>query len=99
MTSSPPPTTPRRSLAQRTLILAVLAYRATLARWLAGQCRFHPTCSQFAIEAVSQRGARRGGWLALKRIARCHPWGPTGYDPVPPDPNPTNAHTPSDPRS
>ena len=46
-------------------------------------CRFHPTCSCYAIDAVREHGAACGGWLALKRIARCHPWGGEGYDPVP----------------
>ena len=46
-------------------------------------CRYGPTCSSYALEAVSTHGAFKGGWLALKRIARCHPWGGEGYDPVP----------------
>jgi putative membrane protein insertion efficiency factor len=47
-------------------------------------CRFRPTCSHYMIEAVETHGALRGVWLGLKRLTRCHPWGPSGYDPVPP---------------
>ncbi len=50
----------------------------------AGGCRFHPSCSAYAMDAVGTHGAVRGGWLALKRIIRCHPWGRSGFDPVPP---------------
>ena len=50
----------------------------------AGGCRFHPNCSAYAMDAVESHGAGRGGWLALKRIVRCHPWGRAGLDPVPP---------------
>ena len=46
-------------------------------------CRYTPTCSQYAIEAIRKHGIFKGGWLAAKRIARCHPWGGSGYDPVP----------------
>lgn len=46
-------------------------------------CRFNPTCSQYAVEALQRHGALRGGWMALRRISRCHPWGGCGYDPVP----------------
>jgi putative membrane protein insertion efficiency factor len=49
----------------------------------ANTCRFQPTCSQYAIEALRLHGSIRGSWLALKRILKCHPWGPFGYDPVP----------------
>ncbi len=47
-------------------------------------CRYHPTCSAYALEAVQVHGALRGGWLTLRRLGRCHPWGGTGLDPVPP---------------
>ncbi len=49
----------------------------------AGGCRFHPSCSAYAMDAIESHGAVRGGWLALKRICRCHPWGQSGFDPVP----------------
>ena len=64
------------------LIHLVLLYRATLARFMGGQCRFHPTCSQYAIDAINKHGPWRGGWRALRRIGRCHPWGGSGYDPA-----------------
>ena len=64
------------------LIQLVILYRGTLGQFLGGQCRYHPTCSQYAIDAINKYGAMRGGWLALKRIARCHPWGGEGYDPA-----------------
>ncbi|WP_445376653.1 membrane protein insertion efficiency factor YidD [Niveispirillum fermenti] len=48
------------------------------------RCRFYPSCSHYALEALSMHGAIRGGWLTLRRLARCHPWGGSGYDPVPP---------------
>jgi len=61
----------------------VLAYRYTLSPLLGPRCRFHPTCSAYALEAIGRHGALRGGWLTLKRLGRCHPWHPGGYDPVP----------------
>lgn len=54
---------------------------------LGPRCRFHPTCSHYAQEALQARGPYRGSWLALRRIGRCHPWHPGGFDPVPPAPN------------
>lgn len=66
----------------RTLIAAVKLYRA-LPRSRLPSCRFDPTCSQYALDALRTWGAARGGWLALRRICRCHPWGGWGYDPVP----------------
>jgi len=73
----------RPSIPARAMIAVVILYRGTLSRWLGGQCRFHPTCSAYAIEALQTHGAGRGGWLAAKRILRCRPGGATGYDPVP----------------
>ena len=64
------------------LIHLVLLYRVTLGRLLGGQCRFHPTCSQYAIDAINKYGARRGAWMTLRRVSRCHPWGGRGYDPA-----------------
>jgi len=67
------------------LMLAVIrAYRLLISPLMLPACRFHPTCSQYVIEAIDRFGAGRGGWLALRRILRCHPFHPGGYDPVPP---------------
>lgn len=65
------------------LILFVRGYQVALSPLLPAACRYTPTCSHYAIEALEKHGALRGGWLALKRIARCHPFRPGGYDPVP----------------
>ena len=59
-------------------------YQLAVSPWLGGNCRFQPTCSAYAIEALERHGVLRGGWLAVRRIGRCHPWGGCGYDPVPP---------------
>jgi len=64
-----------------TLIAAVRLYQWTLGPLFTGQCRFHPTCSHYFIAAVRQRGALRGGWQGLRRLLRCHPFHPGGYDP------------------
>jgi len=64
------------------LIRLVLLYRVTLGRLLGGSCRFHPTCSQYAIDAIKSHGPWRGAWRAVKRIARCNPWSRGGYDPA-----------------
>jgi len=64
---------------------AIKAYRFVLAPvFPAGGCRFHPTCSYYAEDAITRHGPFRGSWLALMRIIRCHPWGQAGVDPVPP---------------
>ena len=70
------------SLAASALIALIKLYRVSLSLLIGRSCRFLPTCSEYAIEALQRHGAARGGWLALKRIARCHPWGGSGYDPV-----------------
>lgn len=62
-------------------ILTIRAYRVLFA-WLPSPCRFEPTCSRYTEQAIERYGLFRGSWLGLKRIARCHPWNPGGYDPV-----------------
>ena len=66
-------------------LLVIRVYRVTLGPLFAlfSGCRFHPTCSQYAMDAIRLHGTRRGWWLAVKRIGRCNPWGGHGYDPVP----------------
>jgi putative membrane protein insertion efficiency factor len=66
----------------RLLIFFVLMYRVTLGRFMGGHCRYHPTCSQYMIDAIHKHGPIRGTWRGLKRIGRCHPWGGNGYDPA-----------------
>ncbi|WP_421682993.1 membrane protein insertion efficiency factor YidD [Stutzerimonas urumqiensis] len=69
----------------RNLALAsIRVYRYALSPLMAPRCRFYPTCSEYALEAIAAHGMARGGWLSARRIARCHPWHPGGYDPVPP---------------
>ncbi|MBM3278820.1 MAG: membrane protein insertion efficiency factor YidD [Candidatus Handelsmanbacteria bacterium] len=63
-------------------ILLIEAYRILLSPFLPSSCRFHPTCSQYAIEALRRFGLLRGGWLAFRRVLRCHPWGGAGHDPL-----------------
>lgn len=65
------------------LAVPIRAYRLVLSPWLGHYCRYTPTCSAYALEALDRHGAARGGWLALRRIARCHPWGGRGVDDVP----------------
>lgn len=67
----------------RVLIWLVKAYQMGLSPMLGSNCRFTPTCSRYAIEALQTHGAWRGSWLALRRVLRCHPWHPGGHDPIP----------------
>ncbi len=67
----------------RLMIWVARGWQVGPSRVLPPSCRYLPTCSAYAIEAIGKHGAARGGWLALRRIARCHPWGRHGYDPVP----------------
>ena len=71
------------SPAARPLLLAVRFYQAVLGPFMGGQCRFAPTCSEYAISALETHGAFRGSWLTMRRLLRCHPLGGAGYDPVP----------------
>ena len=73
----------RRNFPTLCLVALIRAYRLTLSPFFGMHCRFHPTCSAYALEAIKRFGAAHGGWLALRRIGRCHPWHPGGLDPVP----------------
>ena len=68
----------------RALSGAIRAYQLTLAYFFVGACRYEPSCSAYAAEAVARHGALRGSWLAAHRLCRCGPWGAAGFDPVPP---------------
>jgi len=76
-----PASTP--TLAARAVLAVIHAYQGIRAG-RPSPCRFLPTCSDYALEAVESHGAARGGWLAMRRVLRCHPWGRHGLDPVPP---------------
>ncbi|WP_257668626.1 membrane protein insertion efficiency factor YidD [Parapedobacter tibetensis] len=64
-------------------LIFIRAYQLLLSPMLGASCRYTPTCSQYAVEAIRKHGPFKGGWLALRRISRCHPWGGHGHDPVP----------------
>lgn len=68
---------------RRVLVLCVRGYQVAISPILPSSCRYYPSCSAYAIEAIERYGALRGTWLAARRIARCHPFRPGGYDPVP----------------
>jgi putative membrane protein insertion efficiency factor len=70
-------------VAKLLLLLLVRAYQWTLSRMLPPACRFHPSCSEYAAQALARHGAARGSLLTVKRLARCHPFHPGGVDPVP----------------
>lgn len=84
---TPPPASDGPGLFARALALpligGVLLYRVTLSPLMGGRCRFHPTCSEYALLALRRHGGLRGGALTLRRLLRCHPWGGSGYDPPP----------------
>jgi putative membrane protein insertion efficiency factor len=67
----------------RLIVLMIRGYQVVIRPVMPAACRYTPTCSDYALEAVRRHGAMRGSWLAGRRILRCHPWGGTGYDPVP----------------
>ena len=77
------PKRPSMSLFSRLLIFPIRLYQRYISPLTPPSCRFTPTCSQYAVEALQKHGALKGCWLALRRILRCHPWGGSGYDPVP----------------
>lgn len=72
-----------KSISSKIIIYLIKAYRLILSPWLGNHCRFYPSCSAYAIEALQQHGAVKGSWLAIKRLACCHPWHEGGVDPVP----------------
>ena len=77
----------RPSAVARVLMALITGYRRFVSPLLAPRCRFEPSCSAYALEAVRKHGALRGTWLAVRRIGRCHPFHPGGFDPVPPVPH------------
>ncbi|WP_300009784.1 membrane protein insertion efficiency factor YidD [uncultured Roseobacter sp.] len=71
------------TLMAQIMALPIRAYRLLFSPWVGHNCRYQPTCSAYALDCLEKHGAVRGGWLTLRRIGRCHPWGASGYDPVP----------------
>jgi putative membrane protein insertion efficiency factor len=86
------------TLIKTMLIGAIHAYQWVLSPLVPLRCRFLPSCSHYACEALERHGVWRGGWLAVSRLARCHPWGGDGYDPVPARTDQMFAHRPSSAR-
>jgi uncharacterized protein len=87
-------TTPLALWPRRLLAAPVRAYRFLLSPWLGSACRFEPTCSRYALDALEQHGAAAGAYLTTRRVLRCHPWCDGGFDPVPP-----SASSSSNPKS
>jgi len=71
-----------RRRSRRLAVGAVQSYQEIVSPWLRPACRFEPSCSQYTIEAIERYGVARGSWLGVRRLARCHPLGSSGYDPV-----------------
>lgn len=80
---------PPRDALQPVLAVAIRGYQRFLSPFFGAHCRFHPTCSAYALEAIQTHGTARGLVLALRRLTRCHPWHPGGFDPVPPRSTPS----------
>ncbi|NJM75439.1 MAG: membrane protein insertion efficiency factor YidD [Acaryochloridaceae cyanobacterium RU_4_10] len=76
------------NIAKTFLIGTIQVYRSLISPLFPPSCRYQPTCSAYAMEAIAQHGAVLGSWMAVKRILRCHPWSAGGYDPVPPHRHP-----------
>lgn len=72
-----------RGLVKMLFLILIRAYQRVISPFTPPACRFNPTCSHYAAEAITRHGACKGGWLTIKRLARCHPWGGSGDDPVP----------------
>ena len=84
---------PRAGFVARVMLAGVRGYQVLLSPLFAGSCRYVPSCSHYMAEALERHGALRGGWLGLKRLGRCHPFGSSGFDPVPdagPDAGPSS---------
>ncbi|MEE2892391.1 MAG: membrane protein insertion efficiency factor YidD [Pseudomonadota bacterium] len=71
---------------KQALLLLIRGYQIAVSPFLGPHCRFHPTCSEYAMQAIDDHGPLRGSWLAFRRVMRCHPFHPGGCDPVPPRP-------------
>lgn len=69
---------------KRIVLFLIAVYRYAISPWLGNHCRFYPSCSVYAQEAITEHGVGRGLWLSIKRLSRCHPFHEGGYDPVPP---------------
>ncbi len=73
----------KSGIVKQVILALIRFYKRNLSPALPPSCRFTPTCSEYTYEAIERYGVLRGGWLGLRRISRCHPWNPGGYDPVP----------------
>lgn len=83
MTGAPRLSAVPRTLAKTLVKAPILTYRYTVSALVGRECRYLPTCSEYAVEAIDRNGAWKGMWLAVSRLLRCHPWGGSGYDPPP----------------